>query len=219
MAKRKSGQSSGTHRAASGPKTGPKIGGQSGLKSADAALWDAFTETISPLKGRTPAHIPRVSAPRQAITRLSHDHHSLLAPAHAASLGPATVPATLDKRSHKAIARGKQAIDRRLDLHGETQDSAFAKLRAAIFSAYSRGERVVLVVTGKGGARYAQRGGEGSAAYRTRADFDLHGGVLKRMVPVWLTSTELAGLVSGYGTADPAHGGAGALYVRIRRRR
>ncbi len=187
-----------------------------GLSPGDRALWDAFTEQITPLDGRTPAEAPRLSPAGNAILRVNRTPD---AAAEAASLAPTDIPASLDRRTHKAIARGKQAIDRRLDLHGETQASAYTKLRAALFSAYSRGERVVLVVTGKGGRRYSQRGDDGSSAFRTRSDFNLGGGVLRTALPVWLASAELAPLVSGFSAADATHGGDGAFYIRVRRRK
>ncbi|MBN9009710.1 MAG: Smr/MutS family protein, partial [Rhizobiales bacterium] len=44
-------------------------------------------------------------------------------------------------------------------------------------------------------------------------------GILRRSVPAWLDSAEFRALVAGYDEAGPRHGGGGALYVRIRRRR
>ena len=58
------------------------------------------------------------------------------------------------------------------------------------------------MITGKG-----RNGGEGEA---TR-------GVLRRLVPIWLASAELRAVVVGFDEAGRAHGGAGALYVRLRR--
>jgi DNA-nicking Smr family endonuclease len=43
--------------------------------------------------------------------------------------------------------------------------------------------------------------------------------VLRRVVPHWLRLPELRALVLGFEEAAPQHGGAGALYVRLRRRR
>jgi DNA-nicking Smr family endonuclease len=58
---------------------------------------------------------------------------------------------------------------------------------------------MVLIITGKGG-----RGGEA--------------GVLRRQVPLWLALPEFRDLVIGFEDAHIAHGGEGALYVRLRRR-
>ena len=44
-------------------------------------------------------------------------------------------------------------------------------------------------------------------------------GVLRRMVPHWLRLPDLRHLVIGFEEASPQHGGSGALYVRLRRRR
>jgi DNA-nicking Smr family endonuclease len=69
--------------------------------------------------------------------------------------------------------------------------------------AQARGHALVLVITGKG----------------TAAPHGAERGVLRRAVPLWLALPELRALVIGFEEAAPAHGGAGALYVRIRRSR
>jgi DNA-nicking Smr family endonuclease len=98
------------------------------------------------------------------------------------------------------VARGKDAIDGRLDLHGLTQSEAHAALLRFLRTASSRGARLVLVITGKGA-----RAAEGER------------GVLKRQVPHWLSLPEFRAFVVGFEDAHIAHGGGGALYVRVRR--
>ena len=56
-------------------------------------------------------------------------------------------------------------------------------------------------------------------AYRTRNEFEQHGGVLKRMVPLWLAGPELKPFIHSYGPAAQEHGGDGALYVVLRKQR
>jgi DNA-nicking Smr family endonuclease len=108
-------------------------------------------------------------------------------------------PALLGRRMKQRVARGKEAIDGRLDLHGLTQSEAHAALLRFLRAASSGGARLVLVITGKGA-----RAGEGQ-------------GVLKRQVPQWLGLPEFRALVIGFEDAHVAHGGEGALYVRVRR--
>jgi DNA-nicking Smr family endonuclease len=62
------------------------------------------------------------------------------------------------------------------------------------------------VVTGKG-ARGAER------------DPFSERGVLRRLVPQWLKAPEFRNLVVGFEAAHVGHGGVGALYVQLRRRR
>ena len=100
------------------------------------------------------------------------------------------------------VARGKETIDGRLDLHGLTQCEAHAALLRFLRTASARDARLVLVITGKGA-----RPGEGER------------GVLKRKVPQWLGLPEFRMLVIGFEGAHVAHGGEGALYIRIRRTR
>jgi DNA-nicking Smr family endonuclease len=107
--------------------------------------------------------------------------------------------APLGRRIRARVARGKEAIDGRLDLHGLTQSEAHSALLHFLRSATARDARLVLVITGKG------RGGEP--------------GVLRRQVPQWLGLPEFRSLVVGFEDAHVAHGGEGALYVRVRRAR
>jgi DNA-nicking Smr family endonuclease len=86
------------------------------------------------------------------------------------------------------------------------QDEAHFALLNFLPRAQGSGHGVVLVITGKGGAA----GGQGLLDER---------GILRRMVPHWLRLPDLRSLVVGFEEASPQHGGSGALYVRLRRRR
>ena len=117
---------------------------------------------------------------------------------------PALAP--IDDRTRRRLVRGSIAVDERLDLHGLTQDAAHSALRRFLVTARDRGARIVLVITGKG-----KPGGSA---------FEMHErGVLRRSVPHWLADPSLRDVVVGYEEAHLAHGGAGAVYVRLRRRR
>ena len=110
----------------------------------------------------------------------------------------------MGRRLKQRVARGREAIDARLDLHGYTQTEAHAELFRFLQRAQASGARMVLVVTGKGTGRGSDQ--------RER-------GVLKRQVPMWLSLPQFRSLVVGFEDAHLGHGGEGALYVRLRRTR
>lgn len=110
----------------------------------------------------------------------------------------------IDRRTALKIKRGKQQIDGRIDLHGMRQEEAHRALNGFIASAYRRGQRCVLVITGKG-----SRSGDGEREV----------GVLRRMTPHWLTDGVNKDKVLAYSPAQPQHGGSGALYVMLRRQK
>lgn len=114
---------------------------------------------------------------------------------------PALAP--IDDRTRRRLVRGTMAIDERMDLHGLTQDAAHSALRYFLVTARARGARIVLVITGKG------RGGPDPQDR----------GILRRAVPHWLAEPALRDVVVGFEEAHLAHGGAGAIYVRLRRLR
>lgn len=104
----------------------------------------------------------------------------------------------LDRKTTGKIKRGQIKIDLKLDLHGFKKDEAYIELRNAIGHAYNNRIRVVLVITGKGRQNK---------------------GVLKEKLPLWLNHTELKPLVLGFSHASIEHGGEGAYYILIRRKR
>jgi DNA-nicking Smr family endonuclease len=99
-------------------------------------------------------------------------------------------------RKHR-IAKERDPIGARIDLHGMDQDRAKAALEAFLLRAWEDGLRAVLVITGKG----------------VRGD-----GILRRRTPEWLTSPALRDVVAGISEANRRHGGEGAIYVALKRR-
>ena len=114
-------------------------------------------------------------------------------------------PPGLERKERRGLERGTLAIEARIDLHGLYQAEAHAALVGFLMRARAAGHARVLVVTGKGGEGFSDSG------FSER-------GVLRRSVPHWLRGPELRGLVLGFEEAARHHGGAGALYVRLRRR-
>jgi DNA-nicking Smr family endonuclease len=117
-------------------------------------------------------------------------------------------PGVIEPRLRQKLGRGRIAIDGRLDLHGMRQDEAYAALTRFLAARLARGDRTVLVITGKGLKKV--NGDPTSIVER---------GVLRTMLPIWLSSPELIPLVAGWDQAAQAHGGEGAWYVRLRRER
>jgi len=175
------------------------------LSDDERVLWKGVTRSIAPLR-RRPTPDPDDMAPAplaaDAKPRAKTKPNIKAAPAAAVHLPtpkPAAPPLTrLTRKMKQRISRGTHVIDGRLDLHGMTQDEAHGALLSFLRAKQARGARLVLVITGKGA-----RGG----------------GVLRRMVPLWLRLPELRGLVIGFENAATGHGGEGALYVRLRKSR
>ncbi len=88
-------------------------------------------------------------------------------------------------RSSARIARGRLALEARIDLHGMIQSEAHGILLDFLLRAHERGLRHVLVITGKG----SSLGSEGA---------------LKRAVPLWFSKAEFRFLISSYETGGPA---------------
>lgn len=108
--------------------------------------------------------------------------------------------AGVDKRLAERLKRGQLQIDAMLDLHGLTQEEAHRQLDAFLAGSAHAGRRCLLVITGKG-------------LWREES------GILREMVPRWLNETLNRGRVLAIAKAQPRHGGAGALYVLLKRRR
>jgi DNA-nicking Smr family endonuclease len=114
--------------------------------------------------------------------------------------GAARVPVrhALDLATRKKLSKGRIPIEGVVDLHGLRQSEAHLLLLSFLHRAHADGRRHVLVVTGKGSSLGSE-------------------GVLRRAVPAWLATPPFRALVSAHESAARNHGGAGALYVRLRR--
>ena len=108
-------------------------------------------------------------------------------------------PGEIDRSTTRKIARRRLPLEGRIDLHGMDQETAHAALLSFLHRARAEGLRHVIVITGKG-----------------RAPRE---GVLRRAVPRWLATEPFRGLVSGTREAARHDGGAGALYLKIKRPR
>lgn len=161
----------------------------------EGALWAHVVSDVKPLKNAgdtVPA--PQASAKavkiKSAIAQIPP-----LPPKKSRTPGDQEV----DRRTDQKLKRGQYPVDVTLDLHGLTQVAAHKKLLETLKRGYARDLRCVLVITGKGR-------GEGQ-------------GVLRRQVPEWLSDESLRSIVLRFHAAQPEHGGAGALYVLLRRKR
>jgi DNA-nicking Smr family endonuclease len=171
------------------------------LSSEERVLWTTVIKSIAPLREST---APDEDEGARTASSVRPTAHTAKPSRNTPVLTEKKLPplAPLGRRMKQRVARGKEKIDGRLDLHGLTQSEAHATLLRFLRTASSRGARLVLIITGKGA-----RASEGQR------------GVLKRQVPQWLGLPEFRALVIGFEDAHVTHGGEGALYVRIRRKR
>ena len=170
----------------------------------EKALWQAAMQDVRPLKKPRPGPPPAPQPPSSSLPPVKPMPPS----APPVSPPPLRSPpelehgraSGLDRRSAERLRRGRLPIDGRLDLHGLTQAVAAERLAEFIAGGQAAGKRCLLVITGKGLARDG-------------------GGILREQVPRWLNQAPNRARVLAFDYAQPQHGGMGAIYVLLRRRR
>ncbi len=170
------------------------------LTPEEVELWRKVTATVRPRK-------PVPPFPQAVAQKPIPEHRDPMPPARppaAVAALPHRAPQPLDMRTLRDLRRERMTIDARIDLHGMRAAEAHAALNEFLRRAQRSGARMVLVVTGKGSS-------PGADPFAER-------GVLRRHTPMWLADGALGSVVSGFSQASDAHGGAGALYVRLRRK-
>jgi len=159
----------------------------------DRSLWRQAVRSVTPLRGRVAAVAPASDSTPPAAAEEKEARQQVRPPALDHFSG-------IDRANAERLKRGVQPIEARLDLHGKTQAEAHHALAAFIHTSYETGRRCVLVITGRG------LGPSGP-------------GVLKSSVPRWLEDVRLRRKILAIASAQPRDGGAGALYLLLRRRR
>jgi len=198
--------------------------------------WEAVAKSIRPLKkketppesaagpGGPPMRSRGMLGPGAGPLGVYHPARAMAPPEPPKAHGHGALPA-VEPKLLKDIRRGQVAIDATLDLHGETQARAYPMLERFLSVARTRGNRIILVITGSGVKRQvlgSRPFGAGDDTQTVRPN-DLYNrqepGVLKRALPQWLSAAPIRDWVVGYSGAAPQHGGAGAFYVVLRRAR
>ncbi len=177
----------------------------------DFHLWREVAETVRPLRrvrskpsprhaAAAPPH-PDASAPRP------NKSVAVAMPAYRPDGRPGRPPGHgIEPGMKKRLQRGTLGIDAVLDLHGMRQAEARAALARFIHACVARGDRTILVITGKGLKKLDRH-----------AATIVEAGVLRSMLPIWLSEPALAPMIAGWDPAAQIHGGEGACYVRLRR--
>ncbi len=187
-------------------------------KKQDVALWNSVTKDVTPLKNKNAVYQGKERG--EGKPRAKKENKPPLVP----DIGQIDVDITIkpqsdktpnksvgiDHRTQQRLKRGKMSIDGRLDLHGKTQAEAYDALLGYIPAAHASGKRCILVITGKGLPR------SGDIKLIERSEYI---GILKQKTPQWLSMPPLSPYILDIQTARPNHGGEGAIYVLLRRRR
>ncbi|HEX8579003.1 MAG TPA: Smr/MutS family protein [Allosphingosinicella sp.] len=175
------------------------------LSPEEAQLWGKVVASVNPLRTQPKAPLP--SVPEEAPAPPAK-----VKPAAAASPRPAPPPApkpkptpgtTLDATWDRRLSRVLVSPDYVLDLHGHNLSTAYDLLDSRLEFALAAEARLLLLVTGKppGEERPVKRG------------------AIRAAVGDWLAASRHAGQIAAVRNAHPRHGGAGALYIVLRRRR
>jgi DNA-nicking Smr family endonuclease len=184
------------------------------------ALWQRVAETVRPLKGRRalvrkPLLLPvcpepvegrAPSAPPAARPSTSLKTNGLRVALDANGKGKAVD--TLDGGWDRRLRRGIVAPDLTIDLHGYTLSAAHAQLEASLARAVAMHFRLLLIVTGRA-----------PKADTERRDGRPVRGAIRAAIGDWLHHSRFAAQVAAVRNAHPRHGGAGAIYVVLRRTR
>lgn len=188
------------------------------LNPEEASAWHKVMATVRPMRAVAtsmpvravaaatappvaPAAPPRPGAPKVRTPATPRATAAIAPPRREDGLAANTLDASWDKR----LARGGVIPDSSLDLHGHTLASAHALLDQGLDRAIRRGDRVLLLVTGK--------------PPRPESERPHARGAIRAAIADWLAMSRHGESIAAVRGAHPRHGGAGALYLVLRRPR
>jgi len=182
-----------------------------GLTPEDRELWDRVARQANPMHPKKPVpSVPEIFEPKSiqpkpiSPFRVGEKRTATAVPPIPKPQAPQV---RMDAKAFGNLKRGKLKPEARIDLHGMTVARAHGVLTTFIQDASARGLRLVLVITGKGKDR-----DDGGPIPTPR-------GVLRHNVPQWLGLPPLSLLVLQVQQSHIRHGGEGAFYVYLKRRK
>ncbi|MEP5938002.1 MAG: Smr/MutS family protein [Erythrobacter sp.] len=186
-----------------------------GLSEEEATAWAKLAHSVTPLEGRklppiaavraTPGATPAVNRTVEPATK--HIHEKPKPSLHpSAGLARRTPDPGLDGHWDRRLKSGAIVPDFTLDLHGHTLDSAHARLDSGLDQARAMDARVVLLIAGK-------------SRPVDPADRGQRRGAIRAKILDWLAAGPHGSSISAIRKAHRRHGGEGALYLILKRRR
>jgi len=185
-----------------------------GLSAEEAALWGRVAATVTPLRPKAPP-VPVEPTPRSSTGPASPPAARPPRPAGAplpplkedrGQTQPLSPDRGLDASWERKLARAELTPDFTLDLHGHTLDQAHQRLDMGLGQAKAMGARLVLLITGKSRPVDA-------------ADRGTRRGAIRAKVIDWLAAGPHGSDIAAIRKAHRRHGGEGALYLVLKRRR
>ncbi|WP_431470025.1 Smr/MutS family protein [Sphingosinithalassobacter sp. LHW66-3] len=179
----------------------------------EAALWARVIATVKPLEPVPPPPpaaaasappSPKPAAPK-GPAKAARAPAPAQPPQRPAPPSPPLAASTLDGSWDRRLSRGLVAPESSIDLHGHTLATAYDRLDRGLAAAIARGDRLLLLVTGK--------------PPRPEAERPYARGAIRAAVNDWLAASRHADRIAAVRGAHPRHGGAGALYIVLRRPR
>jgi DNA-nicking Smr family endonuclease len=167
------------------------------LSAEERTLWRKVVESVRPIH-LAAGEAKDAPAPAPAAAKTGQAK-AAPAPAPARKAAPGT---TLDGSWDRRLSRGLAQPDATLDLHGHNLATAYALLDDRLERAIAGGARLLLLITGKPRTEGAEKRG-----------------AIRAAVGDWLAASRHAGDIAAVRNAHPRHGGAGALYIILRRKR
>ncbi|AOR77111.1 Smr/MutS family protein [Novosphingobium resinovorum] len=182
------------------------------LTEEEKAVWAQVARTVKPLvaprklvEPEAPV-MPVPVAPPPPVKKVKGRVPPPSLPKAAPPKPRVDVPVNLDGSWEKRISKGTLLPDFSLDLHGSNLDQAYMRLMHGLVQAKAMGARVVLIVTGK--ARPVDAADRGSAR-----------GAIRAKIADWLAASEHASDIVAIRGAHRRHGGQGAIYLVLKKRR
>lgn len=185
------------------------------LDPEESALWQRVAATVRPIAKRprtTASNTAAAQPPPPAVASAPAAKRGRVLPARVPAATPVAqqkpLPDSLDGGWDRRLRRGVTQPDWTIDLHGHSLDSARRLLDGALDQAVGEGIRVILLITGK-----PPRDDDRYVDGRPRR------GLIRASIGEWLQSSRHAARIAAVRNAHPRHGGAGALYIILRRDR
>jgi DNA-nicking Smr family endonuclease len=164
------------------------------LSDEEKRLWDQVTQNDERLVVRVTDG--GLQVPKKKIV-VHHNSYSIpVTRSLSSDFRPLTLShyAGIDRNSADRFRKGERVIEGVMDMHGMTREKAHRALAGFIHSHWELGSRCLLAITGKSG-------------------------VLCELLPQWLAEPGLRAMILALDVAKPKHGGSGAYYILLRRKR